>query len=139
MKSRTIALISIFLVMGMISQSHGQPEKAEPNTPPTGFLDGVRYENGFFYASGWAADKEDGSPIKEVQVFVDNKIVGKAKLGIDRPGVATVMKNPKWDRSGWEISVKLPLDKGSHTSYAVAVNKRDAKARLNHEMKFNVE
>jgi hypothetical protein len=40
------------------------------------------------------------------------------------------MKNPKWDKSGWEISVKIPLDKARYTSYAIAVNKRNAKAKL---------
>jgi hypothetical protein len=110
----------------------------EPNTPPTGFLDVAKYENGSLYATGWAADEEDGSPVKEVQVYLDGKVVGEAKLGIDRPGVAEVMKNPKWGKSGWEIAIKKELNKGSHTAYAVALDKKGATEKLHNVITIEV-
>lgn len=130
---------SIFWVILLISITFILSCSGNPNTPPTGFLDVAKYQDESFYAAGWAADKEDGSPVREVKVYLDGNLVGEAKLGIDRTGVATETKNPKWDKSGWEISVKKELDKGAHTVYAVAMDKNGATSKLHNEIRFDVD
>jgi hypothetical protein len=112
---------------------------AGPNTPPEGFLDLATYEKGHFRAGGWAADKEDNAPVKKVMVYVDNKILGEAELGIQRGDVATEKKNPNWKNSGWEINKQIPLDKGSHQVYAVAVDKQGAEVKLPNEKNITVK
>lgn len=111
----------------------------KPTTPSSGFLDAVTYENGQLSAVGWAGDKEDGAPVEKVMVFVDDKMIGEARLGIDRQGVADEMKNPNWVKSGWTLSVPMSLDKGIHKVHAVSVNKRGEQLRLHHEMEFEVK
>jgi len=105
---------------------------------PSGFLDIVRYDKGTFYAIGWAADEKDGAPVSSVTLYVDDKAIGKAKLGMSRLDVANVYKNPNWQKSGWDISIKITLAKGTHKAYAVAVNKQGGKNRLKNEFKFSV-
>ena len=96
------------------------------NNLPQGNLDIVNYGNGILYAAGWSADIEDGVGIKRVAVYIDNKLAGEARLGIERPDVASYFKNPNLVRSGWDIKGKIPLSKGKHTLYAVGYDKMEA-------------
>jgi len=134
---RCLGLIILggFLLLSCSSES----VSIKPNTLPTGFIDGANYEKESFYAVGWAADEEDGSPVKSVTVYIDNNPIGEAKLGINRPGVATEMKKPNWDKSGWEIHARVSLSKGLHTAYAVVVDKTGAVAKGMNEIKFEVK
>lgn len=35
-------------------------------------------------------------------------------------------KNERWLKSGWRVSIKIPLEKGPHTSMALAYDKDEA-------------
>ncbi|OGP75031.1 MAG: hypothetical protein A2V86_05655 [Deltaproteobacteria bacterium RBG_16_49_23] len=140
MDRRAIIWLSIFLICAFLLPSCSQePAGIKPNTLPTGSFDAVNYENESFRAVGWAADEEDGSPVKKVTVYVDDKSIGDAKLGFDRPGVATEMKQAKWGKSGWEIIANISLAKGIHVTYAVAMDKKGATSKLFHEKKFEAK
>jgi hypothetical protein len=104
-----------------------------------GYLDAVKYEKGFFFANGWAADKEEGASVIKVEVYIDKKLVGKATLGLNRPDVPVVMKNPAWGKSGWRFVSKISLKKGIHEAYAMAYDKKNASRKLINEKIFKVE
>jgi hypothetical protein len=97
-----------------------------PNDAPVSSYDVAKYENGVFTGIGWSADKEDGAPLKMVLVYVDGKAVGEAKFILDRPDVVSVFKNDRWLKSGWQVSTKIPLDKGLHSSMALSYDSKDA-------------
>ncbi len=107
------------------------------NDAPVGFYDVAKYEKGVFTAIGWSADKEDGAPLKRVIVYVDGKAAGEAEFQIDRLDVVNVFKNANWLKSGWIMSVKIPLNKGPHTSMALSYDSKDALRVTTKE--FNVE
>jgi hypothetical protein len=108
------------------------------NNLPQGNLDIGSYRDGTLYAAGWSADLEDGVSVKRVMVYVDNKLVGQAKLGLERPDVGTFFKNPNWVKSGWEIRAKIPLNKAKHTLYAVVYDKMEAFTKYP-EIEFIIE
>jgi hypothetical protein len=132
-KNLTFVIVLSILTITFLSCS----KKSE--TPSSGFLDAVNYENGQLSATGWAGDKEDGAPVQKVMVYVDDKMVGEAKLGLDRPGVADEMKNPNWVKSGWTLSAPMTLEKGKHKAHAISVNKRGEQLRLHHELELEVK
>ena len=99
---------------------------AKINDAPVGFYDVAKYENGVFTGTGWSADKEDGVPLKKVLVYVDGKLAGEAEFLIDRPDVVKTFNNDKWLRSGWTMSVRIPLNKGPHYSMALSYDSKDA-------------
>lgn len=134
MKTRSIISLSIFLFL----VSSVLFVYAGANTHPTGFLDSVKYQNGRFSASGWAADKEDNAPVKKVMVYMDGKFIGDARLGSVRSDVAEALKNPNWKKSGWDISKPIPLKKGTHEVSAAVIDKQGGKATLN-KVKLTVE
>jgi hypothetical protein len=111
---------------------------ADSNIPPSGHVDLAKYDKGIFYALGWAADKTDGAPMKKVEIYVDGKLVGAAKLGLLRPGLGVAAKNPSWEKAGWEISHKMSLKSGSHLAYMTTKNKHGVLFKSN-EMKFDVK
>jgi hypothetical protein len=53
---------------------------------------------------GWAADEEDGAPVRRVAVLIDGTPVGNATLGLPRPDVANGTGRPDWLNSGWTFS-----------------------------------
>jgi len=127
MKTKIIISLTILLLFGTsIFLAY-----AGANTLPTGYLDSALYQKGQLLASGWAADKEDGSPVNKVMVYVDNKFIGDARLGLIRVDVPAAMKNPNWKNSGWNFSKPLPLSKGVHVVSAVAIDKQGEKTKLN--------
>jgi hypothetical protein len=135
MKTKSFFIMMVILILGISLLSCSK----KPSTPSSGFLDSINYENGLVSAWGWAADKDDGAPVEKVMVFVDDKMIGEAKLGLDRQGVADEMKNPNWVKSGWTLSVQMPLEKGKHKAHAISVNKRGEQLRLHHELEFDVK
>src|SRR5205823_1651138 len=102
------------------------------NTAPFGWIDGGVNasdgtasipQNGTLRASGWAADKEDGSPVARVDVLIDGNVVGHATLGGSRPDVATAFNDPRYTNCGWSFSASIGmLSAGAHTVTAVAVD-----------------
>jgi hypothetical protein len=127
MKRVAIGLIGLVMFISACSQDVDYSKNfAAPNNAPMGSYDAAKYENGVFTGIGWSADTEDGAPLKMVLVYVDGKAVGKAKFLIDRPDVVSVVKNDRFLKSGWQISVKIPLNKGPHSSMALSYDSKDA-------------
>ncbi len=89
--------------------------------------------------TGWAADYQDGAPVKQVQVLIDGKVAGNAVLGIARPDVATAYKNPAWTNSGWTFTyLPTSLSIGSHTVTAVATDSLALTATLTNSKAFTI-
>ena len=120
-----IGLVSSAMFISACSQDYSKNFKT-PNEAPKGFYDVAKYENGLFTGVGWSADKEDGAPLKKVMVYVDGKAVGEAKFILDRPDVADAYKDSRWQKSGWQVSARIPLSKGPHTSIAISYDKKEA-------------
>jgi hypothetical protein len=120
-----IGVVSSVIFISACSQDYSKNFKT-PNEAPKGSYDVAKYENGLFTGIGWSADKEDGAPLKKVMVYVDGKAVGEAKFIIDRPDVADVFKDGRWLKSGWQVSVRIPLGRGPHTSIAISYDKHEA-------------
>ncbi|MFH0788706.1 MAG: hypothetical protein V2B13_13985 [Pseudomonadota bacterium] len=136
--SMVILLLSVML-LSCSKGTETPPPPAGPDTSLQGYLDIVTYEKNHFYATGWAADKEDNAPVKKVMVYLDGKLLGEAELGKEREDVAKVTQNSNWVKSGWVINRKITLDKGAHTVYAVGVNKHGARVKLTNEKNFTVQ
>lgn len=99
-------------------------DRESVNKPPRGgMIEVVRYDNGELFVSGWAADEEDGAPVKKIEIFVDDELLGEAALGIERPDVVKHFNNSRWLKSGWRMKKKTPLKKGEHMVYAVVYDK----------------
>jgi hypothetical protein len=122
-----IGLIGSVIFISACSQEKDYSKNfTAPNDAPLGSYDAVKYENGVFTGIGWSADKEDGVSLKKVMVYVDGKAAGEAKFLINRPDVVGVFKNDIWLKSGWKISVTIPLNKGPHTSMALSYDSKGA-------------
>jgi hypothetical protein len=123
-----IGLMGSVIFISACSQEKDYSENfAAPNDAPVGNYDVAKYENSVFTGIGWSADKEDGVSLKKVLVYVDGKAAGEAKLLIiNRPDVVGAFKNDLWLKSGWQISAKIPLNKGPHTSMALSYDSKDA-------------
>jgi hypothetical protein len=124
-KTLAVGLVGSMMFISACSQDYSKNFKT-PNEAPKGSYDVAKYENGQFTGVGWSADKEDGAPLKKVMVYVDGKAAGEAKFVIDRPDVADVYKDSRWLKSGWHMSVRIPLSKGPHTSLAISYDKNEA-------------
>lgn len=98
------------------------------NDAPIGGYDLAKYEDGIFRCEGWSSDKEDGAPIKMVLIYIDGKAVGRAQLSIDRPDVVSFFNQSSFLKSGWQLSAKVPLNKGPHRSMALIYDSKDALA-----------
>jgi hypothetical protein len=123
----TMGLIGLIIFISACSQDKDYSQNfSTPNDAPMGFYDIAKYEKGVFTGIGWAADKEDGAPLKKILVYVDGKAVGEAKYYTDRSDVVSMYKNDRWLKSGWRVSEKIPLNKGLHSSMALIYDNSDA-------------
>ena len=120
-----IGVLSSVFFISSCSEDYSKNFKT-PNEAPKGSYDVAKYGNGLFTGIGWSADKEDGTPLKKVMVYVDGKAVGEAKFIIDRPDVVDVFKDSRWLKSGWLVSARIPLSKGPHMSIAISYDKQEA-------------
>jgi hypothetical protein len=70
---------------------------------------------------GWAADPQDGAPVKQVQVLIDGAVVGNAGLNQARPDVASAYGKPAYANSGWSFVYAAGyMSGGTHTVSAIA-------------------
>ncbi|HEY4357180.1 MAG TPA: hypothetical protein VGN16_15630 [Acidobacteriaceae bacterium] len=100
-------------------QPVGAIEKAQDNTTAS---TNVLVGNSLM-VSGWVADPLDGSPLTNVQVYVDGKAVGAPTLGISRPDIATTSGNPAYTNSGFKLVASTSaLALGTHAVTVVAVD-----------------
>jgi phospholipase C len=125
-----------------VSSGGGTPPPPPPpnNTPPFGYVDWTKSPSGqtanvppstTMVVAGWAADREDGSPVAKVQVYLDGTYVGNATLGYTRQDVANGYNNQNYVRSGWELDYNIGnLAGGSHQFTAVAYDSAGASTQL---------
>ncbi len=80
-------------------------------------------KEGNLFVSGWAFEKGVGTPAKEIIIYADDELLGKATLGGARPDVANHFGKPVCFNSGWEFNGgKLALeDKVNHRDGLVFV------------------
>ncbi len=75
------------------------------------------------YVTGWTADVVDGSPLHNVQVYVDGKAVGMPYMGDARAAVATQYANPAFLNSGYHFFYPASqLSDGPHAVTVVATD-----------------
>src|SRR5581483_3486519 len=114
------------------------------NTPPFGWVDtgsfGFVEQKTAYQISGWAADKEDGSPVSKVQLLLDNStVLGNATLGLQRQDVANGFNDPRYLNSGWSFSYNIgTLATGSHTITAIAYDSEGSSAQLSGAATLNI-
>lgn len=119
------------------ANANATPAATQPNPPgaPEGYLDDVQGEaktGGSITVIGWAADVEDGAPVRKVEVLLDNSVIAQATLGKDRADVATTTLRPDWRRAGWEAVVSLAnVSPGRHKITAIAYDSAGNKGTLN--------
>ena len=72
--------------------------------------------------AGWAADKVDGAPLSNVNVFIDGTFAGTPTLGIARPDVAAA-EGAAYLNSGYQLTYSAAaLALGSHSVTVVAID-----------------
>jgi surface antigen len=72
---------------------------------------------------GWAADPQDGAPVKQMQVLIDGAVVGNAGLNQARPDVASAYGKPAYTNSGWSFVYAAGyMSGGTHTVSAIATD-----------------
>jgi hypothetical protein len=80
-------------------------------------------QNGKLYVRGWAADPVDGSPLRNVRVYIDGVSIGAPTLGIARTDVATYFNNPAYGSSGYTLTYNVStLTVGTHKVTVIATN-----------------
>src|SRR6185437_14290487 len=73
--------------------------------------------------TGWAADRQQGAPVTQVQILIDGNVVGNATLGLLRAEVAAYYNNPVYTASGWSFTTPASgLSPGTHTVSAIATD-----------------
>jgi hypothetical protein len=72
-------------------------------------------QSGSLLVNGWAADPQDGSPVADVKVYIDWKLIGTPQLGILRPDVAAKTNNDAYILSGFHlVHAASSLSLGTH-------------------------
>lgn len=73
---------------------------------------GARVEPGELRLAGWVVPA--GSPVAAVHLILDERLVGRAEVGIERPGVAGMFDGPLAARPGFRVGANLAaLRRGS--------------------------
>jgi hypothetical protein len=84
------------------------------------------FMNGVVEVRGWAVDRNaaDGPDIDRVTVYLDgvdnDKKLGDATYGPERPDVATLLDEANYLKSGWTFSWNAGTLEGNHTLFVVA-------------------
>ncbi len=83
------------------------------------------------FVSGWVADPADGSPLGNVEVYIDGVPVGTPTLGISRPDVASYFNNPAYANSGFDFTYSASLlSAGAHAVTVVGTNSHGVSTTL---------
>ena len=76
-----------------------------PTSYPQGHIDSIQIsEDVKIHITGWAVDKELGAPVKEICIYAEDELLGKATLRRPRPDVENHFRKPAYLNSGWEYS-----------------------------------
>lgn len=57
--------------------------------------------------AGWVADMRDGAPVSRLDLRLDGRAIGQARLGLERPDVSTTLRRKDYLRSGWLAQVDI--------------------------------
>jgi len=114
-------------------------QTTEQKSSIIGNFDSITYNFGSIFAYGWAASTKSGTPVKKVEVYIEDSLTGNAKLGTKRPDVAKVMKKEKWINAGWELGLNKKLKKGAYSCYAIVYGDKDEKTVFRFNKKLVVE
>ena len=121
---------------GPAPATSSSPAAAAKNTgPPTGWIDGfdgVPKVGGTLLLRGWAADPDDGAPVKKIEITIDDRVVALAgTINLPRPDVAAAGHRDDWLHSGWGAEVRMTgVFPGKHRLAAIAYDSAGAKAEL---------
>ena len=75
-----------------------------PTNYSKGHIDSIQItKEGNLYVAGWAFEKSVGAPVKEISIYAEDELLGKASLGGSRPDVANHFGKPACLNSGWEF------------------------------------
>ncbi|HAM51169.1 MAG TPA: hypothetical protein DCP92_10960 [Nitrospiraceae bacterium] len=75
------------------------------NNFPRGNVESIQIsKDGDIRVIGWAIDKEFGAPVKEVCIYAEDELLGKATLGMLRPDVEKHFGRADCLKSGWEYN-----------------------------------
>jgi sugar lactone lactonase YvrE len=73
--------------------------------------------------AGWVADATDGSPLSNVNVYIDDVLAGPPTLGIASPSVATMYGNPAYGHAKYQFLYSAAsLATGAHWVTVIAVD-----------------
>lgn len=74
-----------------------------PTNYSKGHIDSIQItKEGNLYVAGWAFEKSVGAPVKEIMIYAEDELLGKASLGCVRSDVANHFRRPACLNSGWE-------------------------------------
>jgi len=82
---------------------------------PDGSIEIINIKDNNLHLEGWGADMESGSPLKKIDIIIDDKTFGQAILSFQRPDIVLYYKNNSWLNSGWSYSQYLNLPSGKHS------------------------
>jgi hypothetical protein len=95
-------------------------------------VNGVAKTGGSIAIGGWAADAEDGAPVKKVEVLLDNNVVAEGTLGTERSDVVKISGRQDWLRAGWAATISLAtVSPGVHKLSVVAYDSSGNRSTLN--------
>ena len=107
----------------------GAPAADEPDPLRAGLelpLPGERIERGPVRVVGWALT--DLEPVSRVEVLVNGRVVGRARIGVDRPEVARRSHAPHAGISGFEALIDLVEAAGEQVELEVQAWTLDGRA-----------
>lgn len=109
---------------------------AKPAPPPstvTGWVDSVNWVAGpALEVVGWAVDVRMGAPLTKVEVLLNEKVAGIARVGEPRRDVVQTYRRNDYLKSGWKARVDLKgVEAGIYRVNVRAWNARGASALLN--------
>ncbi|HXE75109.1 MAG TPA: glycosyltransferase family 39 protein [Candidatus Xenobia bacterium] len=98
---------------------------------PAGGIDLAEVRGNVLVIEGWAADEKHGAPVARVEVFLDDRSVGDANLGLLRPDVRNSTGRDDFLPSGWQVLLDVRrLPPGEHRVTAVAYDRAGTARRL---------
>ena len=72
--------------------------------------------------SGWAASREHGAPLKEIQITLEAKSMRVVRDFYTRPDIAAHFGRSEFAKSGWRTMVDLPaLTNGEYQIKVMAI------------------
>jgi hypothetical protein len=74
-----------------------------------GAVDAVHLEGEFAFFRGWAVDRAARQPAQHVVAMIDGRAHGVATPALSRPDIATALRQPGAEMSGYLMAARLPM------------------------------